>query len=299
MASRCDAAEASRAACARGARRARTDIRSRQHRQRRDSLRTRRISSRPPGLLHRRCAAPRIHAGASSRFHCTARPCAMHWCRRIGSIRSLCSTRRRPHASSARSRRSWWRPKRRAPCCSVSPIRRSHSSPRRSPRKGYCLAADGGLDFAHPDIAHDLAHPDAPRTLIGYLCERPRAPSRAAPAAAERRELRQPVGQRAAPAARSRGVRTPTRSRPGALDRSRSPFPAHDGRQHHARDGRHFARTRRGASRRHRRVAGAARGFLAMGHRGLHARRAAGLVGDRRNDQPTMSRDSNARSCGC
>jgi fructuronate reductase len=36
--------------------------------------------------------------------------------------------------------------------------------------KGYCLAADGGLDFAHPEIAHDLAHPDTPRTLIGYLC---------------------------------------------------------------------------------------------------------------------------------
>ena len=36
--------------------------------------------------------------------------------------------------------------------------------------KGYCLAADGGLDFAHPEIAHDVSHPDAPRTLIGHLC---------------------------------------------------------------------------------------------------------------------------------
>jgi fructuronate reductase len=36
--------------------------------------------------------------------------------------------------------------------------------------KGYCLRADGGLDFAHGEIAHDLAHPDAPRTLIGHLC---------------------------------------------------------------------------------------------------------------------------------
>jgi fructuronate reductase len=35
--------------------------------------------------------------------------------------------------------------------------------------KGYCLAADGGLDVAHPDIAHDLAHPHAPRSLVGYL----------------------------------------------------------------------------------------------------------------------------------
>ena len=35
--------------------------------------------------------------------------------------------------------------------------------------KGYCLDGDGGLDFAHPDIAHDLSHPDAPRSLIGWL----------------------------------------------------------------------------------------------------------------------------------
>ena len=36
--------------------------------------------------------------------------------------------------------------------------------------KGYCLTADGGLDFAHPEVVHDLAHPDAPRTLVGHLC---------------------------------------------------------------------------------------------------------------------------------
>lgn len=35
--------------------------------------------------------------------------------------------------------------------------------------KGYCLSKDGGLDFAHPDIAHDLANPTAPRTFIGFL----------------------------------------------------------------------------------------------------------------------------------
>lgn len=34
--------------------------------------------------------------------------------------------------------------------------------------KGYCLAGDG-LDFAHPDIAHDLAHPATPRSAVGYL----------------------------------------------------------------------------------------------------------------------------------
>jgi fructuronate reductase len=35
--------------------------------------------------------------------------------------------------------------------------------------KGYCLDGGGELDLAHPDIAHDLRHPDAPRSLIGWL----------------------------------------------------------------------------------------------------------------------------------
>jgi len=34
--------------------------------------------------------------------------------------------------------------------------------------KGYCLAGED-LDAAHPDIAHDLAHPATPRSAIGYL----------------------------------------------------------------------------------------------------------------------------------
>lgn len=36
--------------------------------------------------------------------------------------------------------------------------------------KGYCHdPATGTLNEAHPDILHDLAHPDAPRSAIGYL----------------------------------------------------------------------------------------------------------------------------------
>lgn len=35
--------------------------------------------------------------------------------------------------------------------------------------KGYCLDGSGSLDFAHPDIVHDLRHPDAPRSLVGWL----------------------------------------------------------------------------------------------------------------------------------
>jgi fructuronate reductase len=35
--------------------------------------------------------------------------------------------------------------------------------------KGYCLDGAGELDFDHPDIAHDLRHSEAPRSLIGWL----------------------------------------------------------------------------------------------------------------------------------
>lgn len=35
--------------------------------------------------------------------------------------------------------------------------------------KGYCLAGDGTLDFDHPDIVHDLADLERPRSLIGWL----------------------------------------------------------------------------------------------------------------------------------
>lgn len=34
--------------------------------------------------------------------------------------------------------------------------------------KGYALAADG-VDFSNPEIAHDLAAPEAPRSAVGYL----------------------------------------------------------------------------------------------------------------------------------
>lgn len=35
--------------------------------------------------------------------------------------------------------------------------------------KGYCLDGAGKLDFEHPDIAHDLLNPEAPRSLVGWL----------------------------------------------------------------------------------------------------------------------------------
>jgi fructuronate reductase len=35
--------------------------------------------------------------------------------------------------------------------------------------KGYCLAADGTLDFGHADVVHDLARPEQPRSLVGWI----------------------------------------------------------------------------------------------------------------------------------
>ena len=35
--------------------------------------------------------------------------------------------------------------------------------------KGYCLAGDGTLDFGHADIVHDLAAPNEPVSIVGWL----------------------------------------------------------------------------------------------------------------------------------
>jgi len=35
--------------------------------------------------------------------------------------------------------------------------------------KGYCLAADGTLDFTHPDVSRDLEQAEQPLSLIGWL----------------------------------------------------------------------------------------------------------------------------------
>ncbi len=45
---------------------------------------------------------------------------------------------------------------------------------------GYCLTPAGDLDTAREEIAHDLAHPQAPASLIGWLVEALRQRQRAA-----------------------------------------------------------------------------------------------------------------------
>ena len=58
--------------------------------------------------------------------------------------------------------------------------------------KGYCLAGDGTLDFAHPDIVHDLARAGARRvSLVGWLALGPRRPARGRAGAVRDPVLRQ------------------------------------------------------------------------------------------------------------
>ncbi len=37
--------------------------------------------------------------------------------------------------------------------------------------KGYCLGPDWELDLSHADIVHDLAHPQTPKSFVGYVAE--------------------------------------------------------------------------------------------------------------------------------
>ena len=114
--------------------------------------------------------------------------------------------------------------------------------------KGYCHdPATGRLDFAHPDIVHDLAHPESPGSAVGMLVAGLAARRAAARRSAHRRLLRQPAAQRRT----VEGI-------VAAFAQARDPaladwigahvaFPVHDGRPHRACDDRR--RRRRGRAR--------------------------------------------------
>ena len=115
--------------------------------------------------------------------------------------------------------------------------------------KGYCHEpATGRLNRAHPDIVHDLAHPDAPRSAPGFLVARARPPPRG------RRARPSPCSAattfpRTADVVRGVVLELARADRPGArrLDRGRGRLPLHHGRPH--RPG-HQARGHRRGSRR-------------------------------------------------
>ena len=103
--------------------------------------------------------------------------------------------------------------------------------------KGYCHEpSTGRLNRDHPDIVHDLAHPDAPRSAPGFLVARARPPPRRGPAPftvlccdnlPENGRVVRGVTLELARA---------DRPRPRRLDRGRGRLPLHDGRPHRARD---------------------------------------------------------------
>ena len=109
--------------------------------------------------------------GASARCRYGRAVCAMRSSPRTGCTRSRSSMRRRAIA--------WW-----APCGSFSSraespagvlARLAHRDTKlvtaTITEKGYCLRADGTLDFSHPDIQNDVRHPGSPMSFVGYVTE--------------------------------------------------------------------------------------------------------------------------------
>ena len=140
--------------------------------------------------------------------------------------------------------------------------------------KGYCHdPASGRLNRAHPDIVHDLAHPQAPRSAPGFLV-RALARRRAAGDAPFTVLCCDNLPDNGAMV---RGVVLELARlvdpRPRRLDRRRGRLPLDDGRPHRARDQARGHRARRGADRPARPLAGAARAFPAVGGRGRLRRR--------------------------
>ena len=132
----------------------------------------------------------------------------------------------------------------------------------------YVDPATKGFDAAHPDIRHDAAHPDRPRTAFARDGGGARAQTRSGNRSLHRPELRQPARQRHG-AATSRGLaRTRVRPGPCRVDRCELHVSDLDGRLHHAGDRPEGARA--GARARHRRHRGSrhARALPTMGHRG-------------------------------
>ena len=166
---------------------------------------------------------------------------------------------------------------------------------------GYNLdEATGQFRLDAPDIAHDLAHPEAPRTVFGFIVA----------GLAQRRAAGLPARSPSCPATISSTMATSIRSggagvrrcpRPGArrLDRGQRHLPQLHGRPHHA--GRDAGR--RGAAERadrHRRPgAGVRRGLHPVGGGGPVLRRPAGAGAGRRAVHATMSRRTSRSSCAC
>ena len=80
--------------------------------------------------------------------------------------------------------------------------------------KGYCHdPATGRLDLAHPDVRHDLAHPDEPR-VGGRVCSLPRSTSDGAPGPARSTSCAATTCRTTGACSRGSSRRTPPRATP-------------------------------------------------------------------------------------
>jgi fructuronate reductase len=66
-------------------------------------------------------------------------------------------------------RKALFAPRDREPLLEALSASTTHAVTLTLSEKGYCLGADGSLDFSHPDIVADLAAPQSPRSAIGWL----------------------------------------------------------------------------------------------------------------------------------
>jgi len=66
-------------------------------------------------------------------------------------------------------RKALFAPRDRTPLLDALRATTTHAVTLTLSEKGYCLGADGSLDFSHPDIVADLAAPQSPRSAIGWL----------------------------------------------------------------------------------------------------------------------------------
>ncbi len=143
--------------------------------------------------------------------------------------------------------------------------------------KGYChRPATGALDRGHPDVVHDLAHPETPRSLPGIL-----ARALEVRMASHRRPVTlmscDNIPANGTLLAGVVGAMARTAAGAGGLDRAQRGVSLDDGRPDRAGDdaGRH--RGRGGSLRLSRRGGGDRRALPAVGDRGPFRRAPAGL----------------------
>ena len=107
----------------------------------------------------------------SSVSRCATTTCRTRSARRTACTRSVSSTARRRRTGSSDPCDGHCTPRRRAPRCGRRWRRPTLTIVSVTvTEKGYCIdPATRRLDRAHPDVRHDVDHPDTPRSVVGHL----------------------------------------------------------------------------------------------------------------------------------